>query len=165
MDRTERGSRGKTGEVFRQGEGAGGRAGGKGRGGRQAGREEREGRQGGREGRETDREAGRAGRQAGRQGKLCSWGSGLGEGECLHSARPHVDPMCCSEMQAHLPVRSKEGKKLREGKEEGKKKRKTHTHTGQWPTIPIEISPSRAGCSPEAGGFALETAPAAIFGM
>lgn len=43
--------------------------------------------------------------------------------------------------------------------EEGKK-----ALIGRWPTIPIEISHSQAGCSPEAGGFALETAPVAIFG-
>lgn len=42
---------------------------------------------------------------------------------------------------------------------EGKK-----TCIGRWPTTPIEISHSQTGCSPEAGGFALETAPVAIFG-
>lgn len=47
----------------------------------------------------------------------------------------------------------------REGEEGGKK-----ALIGRWPTIPIEISHSQAGCSPEAGGFALETAPDAIFG-
>lgn len=36
--------------------------------------------------------------------------------------------------------------------------------TGRWPNTPIEISHSQTGCSPEAGGFALETAPVAIFG-
>lgn len=38
------------------------------------------------------------------------------------------------------------------------------TRIGRWPNTPIEISHSQTGCSPEAGGFALETAPVAIFG-
>lgn len=45
-----------------------------------------------------------------------------------------------------------------------RRRREKNTLIGRWPTIPIEISHSQAGCSPEAGGFALETVPVAIFG-
>lgn len=73
-------------------------------------------------------------------------------------------------MQAHLPVTSEEGKKMggseeEEEEEEGVGEKNKAALIGLWPTIPIEISHSQAGCSPEAGGFALETAPVAIFGM
>ena len=52
------------------------------------------------------------------------------------------------------------GKKKHQGG--GGREKKISLEGGQ--TIPIEISHSQAGCSPEAGGFALETAPDAIFG-
>lgn len=57
--------------------------------------------------------------------------------------------------------REEEEEGLREGGREGGKK----VLIGRWPTIPIEISHSQAGYCPEAGGFALETTPVAIFGM
>lgn len=74
-------------------------------------------------------------------------------------------------MQAHLPVTSEERKKMggseeeEEEEKEGVGEKNKAALIGLWPTIPIEISHSQAGCSPEAGGFALETAPVAIFGM
>lgn len=59
----------------------------------------------------------------------------------------------------------REGGRRREVGEEGREgEKKKKALIGRWPTIPIEISHSQAGCSPEAGGFALETAPVAIFG-
>lgn len=88
----------------------------------------------------------------------------------MFTHRPVTWRTCArSEMQAHLPVTPEEERGGRWGEENsdgGRKggKIKKGACFGKWPSIPIEISHSHAGCSPEAGGFALETAPVAIFG-
>lgn len=75
----------------------------------------------------------------------------------VYTLATHVEPMCLNAKSSasHIGGGGKMGGRVREKK----------ALTGKWPTIPIEISHSQAGCSPEAGGFALETAPVAIFGM
>lgn len=76
----------------------------------------------------------------------------------VYTLATHVAPMCSLRNASSSASHIGGGKKWEE-EGEGKK-----ALTGRWPTIPIEISHSQAGCSPEAGGFALETAPIAIFG-
>lgn len=109
---------------------------------------------------------GRAGRKVGRQPAMIMF-----VGRWMFTHWPLTWRPCAhSEMQAHLPVTLEEGKKMggseeEEEEKEGVGEKNKAALIGLWPTIPIEISHSQAGCSPEAGGFALETAPVAIFGM
>lgn len=78
----------------------------------------------------------------------------------------HVERMCSVKICKLICQSDQRGK----GKKSGSGSRNTHAHTyserptGAWPSIPIEISHSQTGCGPKVGGFALETAPAAIFG-
>lgn len=79
----------------------------------------------------------------------------------VYTLATHVEPMCSAQKcKLICQLHWKRGKKMRrqEGEEGGE------TRIGRWPNTPIEISHSQTGCSPEAGGFALETAPVAIFG-
>lgn len=78
----------------------------------------------------------------------------------VYTLATHVEPMCLLRNASSSASHIRGGKKWEGGGGGGKKK----AFIGRWPTIPIEISHSQAGCSPKAGGFALETAPVAIFG-
>ena len=77
----------------------------------------------------------------------------------VYTLATHVEPMCSLRNASSSASHIGGGKKMG-----GRRRREKKALIGRWPTIPIEISHSQAGCSPEAGGFALETAPVAIFG-
>lgn len=98
-------------------------------------------------------------RQTGREGGRKAAGDDYVCGKVnVYTLATHVEPMCLAQKcklicQSHW---------RREKKWEGGEREKTCI--GRWPTTPIEISHLQTGYSPEAGGFALETVPVAIFG-